>query len=574
MIMKSLVAYALLLLLLTVQTRTQARAQGTAFTYQGRLASGGSPANGCYDLTFTVFNASTNGLAVGGPLTNAAITISNGLFLTTLDFGPGVFTGLNCWLEIGVATNGHGPFSTLTPRQAILATPYATLAKSASNLLGLLPATQLSGTVPSSQLSGSIPAAQINGTLQLSQLPAAVVTNATQFAQPNFIYSSVYPVAARTDLNTEPGANLTISNFTARIAINPCQNIYDPQILLTAWGLNYQYPTQLPGCTWFLNLAIEYPSNTFYPVYAAGNSNIIYQSGATLLTDPGLFLDIPKAANAWLRVWGWSTNGPQTLQTGYLPSNAQGIGNNTAGTTYLGEWFYSNLGASGNNPPSGSLNGNNTANYTFGWSPQILGYSTANNSVGIIGDSVAQAPYSVSWAVHRSYLTEGLYGSVPIINGAISGSTFESWPENPQAIAVLSRYCRTIICQLGVNDDNQGLSTMTNKMVALWQDLKQRGNRVIQTTMTPHSSSTNGFATEAGQTAIFLGTHTNLNAWIRSQTYVPVLDVATNIESVSNPGCWKVIGGTNTTVDGLHPETQIAVWTLATCVSNNLYLFK
>ncbi len=31
-------------------------AQGTAFTYQGQLNAGGSPASGSYDLTFTLYN--------------------------------------------------------------------------------------------------------------------------------------------------------------------------------------------------------------------------------------------------------------------------------------------------------------------------------------------------------------------------------------------------------------------------------------------------------------------------------------------------------------------------------------
>ena len=32
-------------------------AQGTAFTYQGQLSSGGNPANGSYDLTFSLYNS-------------------------------------------------------------------------------------------------------------------------------------------------------------------------------------------------------------------------------------------------------------------------------------------------------------------------------------------------------------------------------------------------------------------------------------------------------------------------------------------------------------------------------------
>src|ERR1035441_4428267 len=100
-----------------------ARAQGTAFTYNGRLNANGSPANGSYDLLFTLYNAVTNG-TMFGTLTNTATAITNGLFTVPLDFG-GVFNGANYWLEIAARTNGNGTFITLSPRQPILPTPYA-----------------------------------------------------------------------------------------------------------------------------------------------------------------------------------------------------------------------------------------------------------------------------------------------------------------------------------------------------------------------------------------------------------------------------------------------------------------
>jgi hypothetical protein len=110
-------------------------AQGTAFTYQGRLTDNASPAGGAYDLTFAVFDAASIGSQVGATLTNAAVAVSNGLFTVTLDFGVGVFTGDPRWLEIGVATNGSGSFATLSPRQALLPTPYAIFANTASNVV-------------------------------------------------------------------------------------------------------------------------------------------------------------------------------------------------------------------------------------------------------------------------------------------------------------------------------------------------------------------------------------------------------------------------------------------------------
>ncbi len=123
-------------------------AQGTAFTYQGQLNDAGSPAGGNYDLRFAIYNVAANGNPVALPLTNSAVAVTNGLFTTTLNFGPGIFTGSNYWLEIAARTNGNGAFTTLTPRQPLTPVPYAIFANGASNLLGVLPPALLSGTYP------------------------------------------------------------------------------------------------------------------------------------------------------------------------------------------------------------------------------------------------------------------------------------------------------------------------------------------------------------------------------------------------------------------------------------------
>src|ERR1035438_1990629 len=83
-----------------------ASAQGTAFTYQGQLQNNGSPANGSYDLTFTLYSLKSGGIGVYGPLTNSTTGVTNGLFTTTLDFGSGVFNGASWFLQISVRTNG------------------------------------------------------------------------------------------------------------------------------------------------------------------------------------------------------------------------------------------------------------------------------------------------------------------------------------------------------------------------------------------------------------------------------------------------------------------------------------
>jgi len=104
-------AAALWLLLLTLVSQlATAHAQGTAFTYQGRLNDGASPATGIYDLRFAIYDALNSGAQQGSLLTNSATAVSNGLFSVTLDFGS-QFSGANRWLDIGVRTNGGGAFS-------------------------------------------------------------------------------------------------------------------------------------------------------------------------------------------------------------------------------------------------------------------------------------------------------------------------------------------------------------------------------------------------------------------------------------------------------------------------------
>jgi hypothetical protein len=148
-------------------------AQGTAFTYQGRLSAGGNVANGNYDVTFALFPTSAAGLQLGGTVTNLNVAVSNGLFTTTIDLGTN-FPGADRWLEMGVRTNGNGAFTTLAPRQQLTPTPYAI---TAGNLSGVLAGNQLSGNYsggvnffnPTNSFSGNgggltnVNAATVNG---------------------------------------------------------------------------------------------------------------------------------------------------------------------------------------------------------------------------------------------------------------------------------------------------------------------------------------------------------------------------------------------------------------------------
>jgi hypothetical protein len=110
-------------------------AQGTAFTYQGKLGLDGATFSGAYDLQFTLFATNITGSPIAGPVTNSDVAVSNGLFTTIVDFGENAFTGVSNWLQVAVRTNGSGAFSTLAPRQLLAPVPYAITAGNLASVL-------------------------------------------------------------------------------------------------------------------------------------------------------------------------------------------------------------------------------------------------------------------------------------------------------------------------------------------------------------------------------------------------------------------------------------------------------
>jgi hypothetical protein len=108
-------------------------AQSTAFTYQGKLRDTGSTANGMYDFEFRLFDAQNNGVQVGSTSSKPSVSVVDGVFTVTLDFGA-AFTGPDRWIEISISPAGVGNFTTLAPRQKVNSTPQSTLAGTAKNL--------------------------------------------------------------------------------------------------------------------------------------------------------------------------------------------------------------------------------------------------------------------------------------------------------------------------------------------------------------------------------------------------------------------------------------------------------
>jgi hypothetical protein len=99
---------------------------GTSFTYQGELISQGVPANGAYDFQFDLYAVATDGSPIATTVEVEDVAVVEGIFTVILDFGPGVFTDEQRWLEIAVRDGDSiGEFSLLEPRQLVSAAPFA-----------------------------------------------------------------------------------------------------------------------------------------------------------------------------------------------------------------------------------------------------------------------------------------------------------------------------------------------------------------------------------------------------------------------------------------------------------------
>ncbi len=162
---------ALLFMAATVRT------QSSPLTYQGQLQDSGQPANGIYDFQFRLTKVAAENDYIGPTLPIDDVAVTNGLFTVLLDFGSSAFDGTDRWLEIGVRTNGDSsPYTTLIPRQAITATPYAMYALTAG--------------------SATIGTATTNGGILLTSGGSNVVLSATNtyattpFSDTNWIYVS------------------------------------------------------------------------------------------------------------------------------------------------------------------------------------------------------------------------------------------------------------------------------------------------------------------------------------------------------------------------------------------------
>jgi hypothetical protein len=149
--------------------------QTPTFTFQGRLTDTSMPATGTYQMQFALYDAATAGTQIGATVENTAVSVADGLFTVSLDFGSSAFPAADRFLEIRVRRPGDPTYTPLSPRQKITSSPYALQSVSATNFSG-----SLSGEVVGSQGNTFV-----DNILGKTRNQIAIATDVVQGATPN-----------------------------------------------------------------------------------------------------------------------------------------------------------------------------------------------------------------------------------------------------------------------------------------------------------------------------------------------------------------------------------------------------
>jgi len=171
--------WSLVLFFLMVAIPHTASAQSTGFTYQGRLNDSNQVANGNFDFEFKLFTALTGGTQDGTPREVLNVAVTNGVFTVVVDFGAGAFPGADRFLEIAVRPSGGGDFTTLTPRQQIMLTPYAIKSSSATSSDSAINATFAQNAVNAENAETATNATTADNALKLGNVLASQYVQTT-----------------------------------------------------------------------------------------------------------------------------------------------------------------------------------------------------------------------------------------------------------------------------------------------------------------------------------------------------------------------------------------------------------
>jgi hypothetical protein len=533
-----------------------ARAQGTAFTYNGRLNVNGAPVTGCFDLSFTLYDAATNGTAVGA-LTNSATPVTNGLFTVTLDLGD-VFNGASYWLQLAARTNGGTSFTPLSPLQPITPTPYAIYsanagtAASATNALNLSPTAQ-------AQVNAVIGASNSVTLAMAAASGSNAASAAVSAAQKLGTYRGIVTTRC-SHMGVYNGSDTTGNLSIAGVDTNDTYT-FDACCTANCSNPSFVFGNSCEGTNFGRNpILVKFACvNTRLNV-----TNAVYFSGQRQVwIQPGQFIQSDILPVNWLQ--------GDNLK---FRCNVQVGGNGVYWRGPITQFADEGIAVGADDTDSGAI----PQLHGVAYGPMlVLGdLPTGTPTIAINGDSIVQDSQLIDpTLVDNSFFISALgtnfgsrFGHVQLAMEGDCELDFFT-PGNGTFRKMLMTSCNYVLDELGVNDLAyvNGHYPATNEIAAdkigAWNYYTQAGKQIITTTLCPHGvQSTDGFATTNNQQLeIYEPTRQWVNTWMRNgfapggplavaYPNVKLLDYVTNVEVSGDDGYW--IAGY--TLDGTHPK--------------------
>ncbi len=334
-----------------------------------------------------------------------------------------------------------------------------------------------------------------------------------------------------------------------------------------------------------VSAAIEY-AGAYYPVFFNGSRTVSLAPGAFGVVSSPVGVTIPVGSAYYIRTYTTATSGQRwphmlTSRSADGEGSVRGTGTNdltTSGTiTAASEGVYTAQAVLAN------VTGLNFAPYDC---PVIGG----------VGDSIMNGLGEATPETDRGFFNRALGDAFARVKFDRSGSTITLFVGANGATRRLPMLdgCTTVIEQFGVNDLNTGrtLSQLQADVLTLAHWCYWRGIRVIRTTLTPWTTSTDNWTTAINQTATsWEATRINFNSWLRDGAPIdptthaalavgtvgalrkgdlehPIYDVhdtAAALETSLNSGKWKPgsSAGTISTTNG-SPTVTVTTGSFAT----------
>lgn len=312
---------------------------------------------------------------------------------------------------------------------------------------------------------------------------------------------------------------------------------------------------------------VEYPQNTFTPILYSGTTNTTMALAQPMRTSDVLAITIPAGATWWEHIVNMS-GASASFCSKELPTTGDLLGvtdckytAGAGGTPAHQAAADASARSFGSVLITGTIAGVNGAKRAFVQGDSIAWGQGDVTGSGVRGGSGYPSRKMDALGVPYALFARMGMSAFDLVALAAGGftATFDAY------IALINASASHVINEYGVNDLRLGRTK--SQLLADYQTIygKFPGKQIVQTTLTPRSTSGNGWTDEAGQAAQTDGNWAALastNGDIRTglANVATVMEVADTAMTARDSGIWKSSPtiGFVPTLDGTHPTSTMA----------------